>query len=39
MELKLGQKLYKFSIAEILLKYEVYGILNTEAGIYYQIRC
>lgn len=44
IELKLGQKLYKYSSPRgtfryLLLEYEVFGILEREEGRYYQIRC
>lgn len=38
IELKLGQKLYKYSTI-YLMQYEVFGILEREDGKYYQIRC
>jgi len=38
IELKLGQKLYKYSTI-YLMEYEVFGILEREDGKYYQIRC
>ena len=38
IELKLGQKLYKYSTI-YLMQYEVFGILDREDGKYYQIRC
>lgn len=38
MELKLGQKLYKYS-SFYLMQYEVFGILEREDGKYYQIKC
>lgn len=38
MNLKLNQKLYKYS-SFYLMEYEVFGILEREDGIYYQIRC
>lgn len=39
MDIKLKQRLYKFSIAQLLLEYEVFGILTTEAGVFYKVRC
>jgi hypothetical protein len=41
MELKLGQKLYKYSqqSPNYLLAYEVIGILEREDGTYWQIKC
>jgi hypothetical protein len=38
VNIKLGQKLYKYSTIH-LLKYEVFGILEREEGTYYQLRC
>jgi hypothetical protein len=38
VNIKLGQKLYKYSTL-YLMKYEVFGILEREEGVYYQIRC
>lgn len=37
-EIKIGQKLYKYSTF-YLMEYEVFGILEREDGIYYQIKC
>lgn len=38
MEIKLGQKLYKYATF-YLMEYEVFGILQREEGEYYQVRC
>jgi hypothetical protein len=38
MEIKLGQRLYKYS-SFYLMEYEIFGILEREDGIYYQVRC
>lgn len=38
MKLELGKKLYKYS-SFYLMEYEVFGILEREDGLYWQIRC